>query len=250
MFRLGDAMTVRLPSAPEYVPQVEKEQSWLPRLAPVVPLPIPAVLGRGRATAEFHAPWSIYGWIEGVPATRANVDDWERLAGDLASFLVRLRSAATAGAPPPGPHSAFRGGPLSHWDDEVGDLLRRLRGREREGAARVWRDALAAPLPDRAAWFHGDVATANLLVQDGRLAAVIDFGCAGVGDTACDTGIAWTHLRGAAARTFRRELAVDDATWARGRGWAVWKGLLMIGSPRAEHAALGRAVLSRLLAGE
>ncbi len=246
MLRLGSDKLVRLPSAPEFVPQVEKEQAWLPRLAAAVPLPIPVVFGRGRPSKRFPAPWSVYGWIDGEPAASATVDR-ERLASDLAAFLVALRAADTTGAPPPGPHSAGRGAPLAHLDAELQDLLERVHGRERDAAAGIWREAMAAAPAPTPVWFHGDVSVTNLLVRGGRLSAVIDFGCAGVGDPACDTAITWTHLDGAASRTFRRGLALDDATWARGRGWAIWKALLMLDAPRAEHAALGRRVLDRLL---
>lgn len=248
MLRLGDRMCVRLPSAPGYVAQVGKEQAWLPRLAASVPLPIPVVRGRGRPSARFPAPWSVYGWLEGEPASTARIDDAERFAADLAHVLVALRTADTTGAPPPGEHSAFRGGPLQHWHDEMQDLLLRVHGRDRDGAAGIWRDALAARDDAERAWFHGDVSTSNLLVREGALAAVIDFGCAGVGDTACDTVILWTHLHGSARDVFRRELGVDEATWARGRGWAVWKALIMWSSPLPEQAALARRVLARLLA--
>ncbi|MGY3128912.1 aminoglycoside phosphotransferase (APT) family kinase protein [Agrococcus sp. UYP33] len=245
MFRLGDALSVRLPSAPGYVPQVEKEQSWLPRLASAVPLPIPTVVGAGRASARFPAPWSVYGWLEGEPASSAAIDDPERFAADLARFLVALRGADTAGAPAPGPHSAFRGGPLEHWDDEMRDLLLRVDGSERDGAAGIWRDALAAPHTGPATWFHGDVSTHNLLVRDGALSAVIDFGCSGVGDTACDTVILWTHPHGAVRGVYRRELGIGDATWARGRGWAIWKALIMLDSRWPAQVALARRVLAR-----
>lgn len=248
MLRLGDALSVRLPSAPGYVPQVEKEQSWLPRLAAAVPLAVPVVRGHGRPSPRFPAPWSVYGWIEGEPASTARIDDRDAFAADLARFLVALRSADTAGAPAPGPHSAFRGGPLEHWDDEMRDLLQRVHGSERDLAAGIWRDALAAPMASAPAWFHGDVAAPNLLVRDGSLAAVIDFGCAGVGDTSCDTVMVWTHLHGSARDVFRRDLGVDDATWARGRGWAVWKGLIMLDSRHAAEVALARRVLERLFA--
>jgi len=253
MLRLGDELSVRLPSAPGYVPQVEKEQAWLPRLAAAVPLAIPAVRGLGRPSARFPAPWSVYGWLEGEPASTARIDDHDAFAAELAGFLVALRSAETACAPAPGPHSAFRGGPLEHWDDEMRDLLLRVHGGERDLAAGIWRDALGAPAASALAasspaWFHGDVAAPNLLVRDGSLAAVIDFGCAGVGDASCDTVMMWTHLDGSARDVFRAELAVDDATWARGRGWAVWKGLIMLDSRHDAQVALARRVLDRLFA--
>ena len=128
----------------------------------------------------------------------------------------------------------------------MGDLLR-VEGSERDGAACIWRDGLAAPLTGPARWFRGDVSTHNLLVRDGALSAVIDFGCSGAGDTACDTVIVWTHLHGAARGVYRRELGVDDATWARGHGWAIWKALIMLGSRWPAQVALARRVLERLL---
>lgn len=246
MFRLGDALSVRLPSAPGYVPQVGKEQDWLPRLAAAVPLPIPEVRGRGRPSPRFPAPWSVYGWMEGQPASSPRVDDPEAFAADLAGFLVALRAADTEGAPQPGLHSAFRGGPLQHWGDEMRDLLLRVHGAERDRAAGIWRDAVSTPEESARARHHGDVATPNLLVRDGALAGILDFGCAGVGDTACDTVIVWTHLHGSARGVYRRELAVDDATWARGRGWAIWKGLIMLDSRHPAQVALARRVLDRL----
>jgi aminoglycoside phosphotransferase (APT) family kinase protein len=248
-FRLGDSLSVRLPSAPDFVPQVEKEQTWLPRLAPVVPLPIPTVHGVGRPSERFPAPWSVFGWIPGEQASAVVVDDRVRLAADLADFLVALRSADTAGAPAPGLHSAFRGAPLEHLDDEMGALFSRVEGRERELAEGLWRDALAAPYSDPPVWFHGDVSFHNLLLRDGVLAAVIDFGCAGVGDPACDTVLVWTFLDGAAREAYRRGLAVDEATWARGRGWALWKGLIMITNKPPGQAEFARHVLDELFAG-
>ncbi len=247
IFRLGDDLAVRLPSAPGYVPQVRKEQTWLPRLAPALPLPVPEVRAVGEPSAHFAAPWSVYGWIEGEPATREALNRPE-VAAQLAAFLVALRGAGTTGAPGPGEHSAHRGGPVSHWDDEVRAMLDRVHGRERDLAAGLWRDALAAPFTGEPAWCHGDVAAPNLLLRDGALGAVLDFGCAAVGDTACDTVLVWTQLHGEARAVFRRELAVDEGTWARGRGWALWKGLIMLTNTPPGQAELGRHVLDELFA--
>jgi aminoglycoside phosphotransferase (APT) family kinase protein len=247
VFRLGDSLCVRLPSASGYVPQVRKEQVWLARLAAQVPLPIPHVHGRGEPSSAFPAPWSVYGWIEGRAVTSGEVQTDERFASDLAEFLVALRSVDTTGAPGPGQHSAFRGGPLQHWDDEVRDLVRRVSGRERDLAAGIWRDAVDAAFDDPPVWVHGDTAVANLLVgEDRRLSAVVDFGCAAVGDPACDTVMRWTQFRGAARRRFVRTLRVDDATWARGRGWALWKGLIMMTNKPPGQAQFARQVLHEL----
>ncbi|WP_127819629.1 aminoglycoside phosphotransferase family protein [Microbacterium sp. CPCC 204701] len=248
IFRLGDDLSVRLPSAPGYVPQVHKEQTWLPRLAPHLTLPIPAVEGVGEPSDLFPAPWSIHRWTPGEPASVTPPADWARFAADIAAFLRQLRTVDTTDAPAPGLHSAFRGGPLEHWDDEMGAILHRVHRRERDLAAGIWRDALDAPFTGAPVWFHGDVSLNNLLVRGGELAAVIDFGCAGTGDPACDTVFRWTSRHDEAREQFGRDYAVDDATWARGRGWALWKGLLMIANKPPGQAELARHVLDRLFA--
>lgn len=247
-FRLGNHLSVRLPSAPEYVAQVAKEQTWLPRLAPQVPLPVPTVHGVGRPSARFPAPWSVYGWLDGEPAATATIADAARFAADLAGFLVALRSVDPTAGPAPGQHSAYRGGPVSHWDEEMRDLLPRLQGREREVADGMWRDALDAHFPGPPVWFHGDVAMSNLLTAGGRLTGVVDLGCSGVGDPACDTVIHWTWFTGASRRVFRDALGVDDATWARGRGWALWKALIMLTDKPPGRAGFARHVLDELFA--
>lgn len=248
MFRLGDELSVRLPSAPGYVPQVRKEQMWLPRLAPHLPLPIPTVEGEGRPSELFPAPWSVYHWIPAQPASAAHLVHPVEFAARLAEFLVALRGVDATDAPEPGLHSAFRGGPVCHWDDEMQQLLTRVEGRERELARGLWREALSAVFDGEPRWFHGDVSLNNLLMQDDKLSAVIDFGCAAVGDPACDTVIRWTVLQGEARERFRRDYAVDDATWARGRGWALWKGLIMITNKPPGQAEFARHVLDELFA--
>jgi aminoglycoside phosphotransferase (APT) family kinase protein len=248
IFRLGEHLSVRLPAAPVFVPQVRKEQRWLPRLAPALPLPIPSVAGIGEPSDLFPAPWSVYGWMAGEPASVSGVSDWARFAADLAAFLVRLRAVDATDAPSPGLHSAFRGGPLEHWDDEVSVIIGRVHGRERDLAAGIWRDALAAPFTGAPVWFHGDVSLNNLLVQGGALGAVIDFGCSGAGDPACDTVFRWTSHHAAAREQYRRDYTVDEATWARGRGWALWKGLIMITNKPPGQAEFARHVLDQLFA--
>ncbi|WP_322410452.1 aminoglycoside phosphotransferase family protein [Microbacterium invictum] len=248
MFRLGDALSVRLPSAPGYVPQVAKEQRWLPHLAPALPLPIPTVRAEGRPSPAFPAPWSIYGWIEGDPVVDGRTGSDEHWAADLADFLVALRGIDARGGPEPGLHSGYRGGPLAHYDDETARIVPRVSGRERDVARGLWRDALDASFDGPPVWVHGDVSANNLLSRDKRLGAVVDFGCSAVGDPACDTVIAWTFFEGAAAGIFQRELAVDDATCVRGRGWALWKALLMLGSAHSAQVVEARRVLARLFA--
>lgn len=226
-FHLGDEMTVRLPSAAAYSLQVEKEHRWLPRLAPLLPLPIPVPLAMGMPADSYPWHWSVYGWIEGETARRENIADLSQFAADLAGFLIALKRIDPNGGPSPGQHNFFRGGPLSVYDGGARQAITALGSRiDTNVASAVWEAALAATWQGPPVWFHGDVASGNLLVDDGRLSAVIDFGTSGVGDPSCDLVIAWTLFEGEGREVFRAGIAVDDAAWARGRGWALWKALI------------------------
>jgi aminoglycoside phosphotransferase (APT) family kinase protein len=228
-FRLGSELTVRLPSGDWYARQVDKEQRWLPVLAPQLPLPIPTPVGRGEPDAGFPYPWSVYRWLDGELASTARIDDMPGFATTLARFLNALARVDTTGGPTPGQHNFCRGGPLATYEEEALQALDAL-GDEVPGDAvkRVWDDAMETTWDRDPVWFHGDVATGNLLVRDGRLAAVLDFGSSGVGDPACDAVIAWTFLAGASRDRFRAELDADAGTWARGRGWGLWKALITL----------------------
>jgi aminoglycoside phosphotransferase (APT) family kinase protein len=228
-FRLGDALIVRLPSAARYAAQVEKEQRWLPVLAPQLSLPVPTPVAQGVPGLGYPYPWSVLRWIAGEPAASARIGDRTGFATDLATFLVALRRADPAGGPAPGPHNFHRGGALTVYAEET------LRAVDTLGTAiphdavlAVWADALATRWDRDPVWVHGDVAAGNLLVRDGRLAAVIDFGSSGVGDPACDVVIAWTLLHGRSRAAFVIALGLDAATRARGRGWALWKALITL----------------------
>ena len=251
-FRLGSGMTVRLPSGDWYALQVGKEQRWLPRLAPQLPLPIPVPVARGAPGAGYPFSWSVYRWLDGAPATERTIGDPIGFAIALANFLVALGRIDATGGPEPGRHNFFRGGPLATYADEAIRSIEAL-GDEIPGdaARRVWDDAMAAGWERDPVWFHGDVAVGNLLVRDRRLAGVIDFGSSGVGDPACDVVIAWTLFSGPSRDAFRATLGVDPGTWSRGRGWALWKALISLvgqldGEPEA--AAVSRRVIERVLA--
>jgi aminoglycoside phosphotransferase (APT) family kinase protein len=228
-FRLGDHMSVRLPSAERYTAQVAKEHRWLPRLAPLLPLPIPVPLAMGVPAEGYSWYWSVYRWLEGEKATLERVDDLHQFATTLARFLAALQQIDPTGGPPPGPHNFFRGGPLAIYDTETRAAIAALHGNIDSGVVTaVWEAALQATWHGTPVWLHGDVSAANLLVRGGRLSAVIDFGCSGVGDPACDLTIAWTLFSEASREAFRAALPVDHATWARGRGWVLWKGLITL----------------------
>ncbi len=225
-------MAVRPPSAEGYALQVEKEHRWLPLLAPRLRLPIPVPLAIGIPAEGFPWRWSIYRWLDGETASVERIDDMNEFATALARFLAALQRIDPTGGPPPGPHSFYRGAPPETYDAETRRSITALVHEiDAEAATAVWEAALAQPWDGLPLWFHGDVAVGNLLVRDGRLSAVIDFGCSGVGDPACDVTIAWTLLSGKSRQLFRAALQVDRATWARGRGWALWKGLITL----AEH---------------
>ncbi len=235
-FHLGDEMTVRLPSGDWYAGQVAKEQRWLPVLAPRLPLPVPTPLAQGEPAFGYPYQWSVYRWIEGETVAVGRVDDPTEFAVTLADFLAALRRCDPTGGPEPGPHSCHRGAPVATYDAETRRAVEALGDRVPGAlATEIWEAALAAGRNESPVWFHGDVSVGNLLVEDGRLSAVIDFGCSGVGDPACDTTIAWTFLSGESREAFRETLGVDPATWARGRGWALWKALIML----AEHIDTG-----------
>ncbi|HLQ62664.1 MAG TPA: aminoglycoside phosphotransferase family protein [Candidatus Acidoferrales bacterium] len=225
-FRLGDDMSVRLPSAERYAPQVDKEHRWLPFLAGRLPLAIPEPLARGKPGGGFPWPWSVYRWLEGEPAAVAPIDDPVQFATELAGFLAALYGIDPWGGPAAGSHNFFRGGSLAIYDAETREAMVALGGEiDAQRAERVWHAALEATWHGSPVWLHGDVEAGNLLVKEGRLSAVIDFGCSGVGDPACDLTIAWTLLSGAGRQAFRAQMPVDEATWARGRGWALWKAM-------------------------
>ena len=250
-FRLGPELTVRLPSGDWYAQQVDKEQQWLPVLAPQLPLPIPTPVAKGEPGAGFPFPWSVYRWLQGELASKARIDDLPGFATALAGFLNALGRVDANGGPAPGQHNFYRGGALATYEEETHEAIDAL-GNEvpREAVERVWADAMTTSWDREPVWFHGDVASGNLLVRDGRLAAVLDFGTSGVGDPACDMVIAWTFLTGSSRDRFRAELGVDAGTWSRGRGWALWKALItLVGHLErdASQAAVTRREIDRIL---
>jgi aminoglycoside phosphotransferase (APT) family kinase protein len=227
-FHLGEHMIVRLPSAAAYAAQVEKEHRWLPRLAPLLPLPIPAPLAMGEPAGGYPWKWSIYRWLHGDIAAPERIADLRDFATSLAQFLIALQRIDPTGGPSPGLHNFHRGGPLTTYDAETRHAIAALEGRINVYAAtEVWEAALATTWHGSPMWIHGDVSAGNLLVQQGKLSAVIDFGQLGVGDPACDLSIAWTLFGGESREVFRATLSLDADTWARARGWTLWKALIV-----------------------
>lgn len=228
-FRLGDDKMVRLPRFERWIGQVHREQRWLPVLAPHLPLPIPKPLAQGEPAGGFPYPWSVYEWLPGEPADPAGLTDLRQVAGDLAEFLRALRGTGTTGGPPPESSNGFRGCDLADERDSpvvryyMESRIARLEGTvDTKPIRELWEHTLATPVWSAPpVWVHGDPAPANLLMRDGRLSAVIDFGTLAVGDPAVDMIAAWTLLDADSRKVFRDALELDDDTWTRGRCWGL-----------------------------
>ena len=240
LYRLGDDMVVRLPRIPSAVEQVNKEQKWLPRLAPLLPLNIPVPLAKGKPSEGYPWHWSVYRWLEGEDATTEPVADPRQAAIDLAQFITALQQIEATGGPAPGRHNFYRGVPLAMRDQQTRAAIAALHDvLDADEVTTVWDAAIEVSAWNGApVWLHGDLHSGNLLVQQGRLSTVIDFGGLGVGDPACDVMAAWLFLSAENRAVFRAVLQVDDATWARGRGWALSFGLIALPYYQATNPVL------------
>ncbi len=253
LYWLGDDMVVRLPRIPGATGQVEKEHRWLPRLAPLLPLAIPVPIAKGMPAEGYSWPWSVYQWLEGEIATMERIAEPRKVASELGRFVAALQRIDTTGGPPPGGRLSSRGEPLATRDAETRDAIAALHGMlDTAAVTAAWEAALRAPAwQGPAVWLHGDLLATNLLARWGRLCAVIDFGCLGLGDPACDVMTAWMYLSAATRDAFRAALPVDEATWARGRGWALSIGLIALPYYRSTNpvlAAIARRAIDEALA--
>lgn len=228
-FHLGEDMSVRLPSAERYAAKVHIEQEWLPKLASCLPYPIPEPLAMGQPSQHYPWHWSIYRWIEGENADTLNADELEQFAIDSAKFLNELYRVDTTGGPLAGAHNFYRGASPSVYDDETKAAISQLKDViNADAAAKVWEKAVSSEWGYDPVWIHGDFSVGNILVKEGRLAAVIDFGGIGVGDPACDLVIAWTFLSEESRKIFKAHINLDSDTWERARGWCLWKALITL----------------------
>ncbi|HUX79801.1 MAG TPA: aminoglycoside phosphotransferase family protein [Alphaproteobacteria bacterium] len=246
-FHLGEQMLVRMPSAEEYATKVEKEQKWLPRLAPLLPLPIPTPLAMGEPGEGYPWHWSVYRWIEGEAAAFTHIADLDGFANSLAQFLIAFQRMDTTDGPLPGLDSFSRIGGLAAYDNETRQAIVALKDKiDVKVATELWEMALETTWERSPVWVHGDISAGNLLVQEGKLCAVIDFGGLAVGDPACDLVIAWKFFQDKSREAFREMLPFDDGTWARGRAWALWKALIItagfVETNAVEAAQSGRTI--------
>lgn len=243
MYRLGGDMVVRLPLVRGGAGDMSMERTWLPRLAPhLLPTLVPEVLGGGEPAEGYPWPWAVYRWLKGDSPEAGALREPVPLAEDLAAFVAAMRSITLPGAPP----RAHRGGPVASLDAETRAAIEELRGIPQEGvdcdaAVAVWDEALRAPgWNGPPVWLHADLMPGNLLVAGGRLTSVIDFGCMGVGDPACDLFPAWNLLPADARDVFREALGVDDATWIRGRGRTLSQALIALPYYRKTNPVMAR----------
>jgi aminoglycoside phosphotransferase (APT) family kinase protein len=181
----------------------------------------------GHPAEGYPFDWSVYEWLPGENAN-GTIDDLDQAAVDLAAFVAALRGVDATEAHPRPPGS--RGSPLAELDKHVRHAIAELGDRiDAAAALRSWEDSLSASAWDgEEVWVHGDLLPGNLLVVDGRLSAVIDFGGLNVGDPACDLQPAWNVFAGDSRTTYRTELQVDDASWLRGRGWALAQAVVAL----------------------
>jgi aminoglycoside phosphotransferase (APT) family kinase protein len=244
-FRLGETLVVRLPSHAAYAPAIARECEWLPKLAAQLSQPIPVPIAQGQPSTLFPFAWSISKWVPGDVARPARISDLNQFAIDLAEFLQSLQRVSTAGAPLAGEHSFYRGAPLRHYDKEFREAVSLLSGQSSGTplgetqfgqkfndvrALTIWQQAIDSDCT-QFVWLHGDISVGNLLVQQGKLCGVIDFGQCCVGDSACDYAIAWTLLDAVTAQAnFRKILQIDDTSWLRGCAWALWKACITAAS--------------------
>jgi aminoglycoside phosphotransferase (APT) family kinase protein len=225
-YRLGDDKLIRLPTAASYALKVPKEQKLLPELAPYISVRIPAPIKMGTPTPYYPFPFSIYQWLPGRSVNLLVLTDAMKLnlAFDLAQFLRELQIIKSVEGLAPGQHNWWRGDHVSVYGKDAREQIAQLVGViDADKANELWEQACKTKWNRPPVWVHGDLSIGNILLENGKLSAVIDWGGMAVGDPACDLVIAWTFLDGKARDTFIHEMDLDEETWLRARGWALWK---------------------------
>jgi aminoglycoside phosphotransferase (APT) family kinase protein len=245
-FHLGNDMTVRLPSGEAYAAQVEKELKWLPFLAQHISIPISTPIAKGGPDQNYPYVWSVNKYLPGDTLSYSNIDNLIQFADELAMFLKELQSIDTKDAPIAGKHNFYRGGDLSVYNQETKEALSQLSGYLPTKTLKyVWEHALDSKWDKKDVWIHGDVAPGNILVANGKLCGVIDFGIMGVGDPSCDYAMAWTFFDRESRKEFMKY--IDKNTIDRARGWALWKALITYNSENIIVAENSRFTIQAIL---
>lgn len=249
-YRLGGEMLIRMPTDAVYALKVPKEQHLLPQLASYLSINIPVPIKMGMPSNDYPYPFSIYKWLLGKSINLLSLDSEEmtQLAFDLARFLKELQSITQIDGPAPGQHNWWRGDHVSVYDKGAREQIAALEGIiDRDNALNLWEQACITKWHKAPVWVHGDFAIGNMLMQDGKLSAVIDFGGAALGDPACDLVIAWTYLKDTAREIFIKEMNLDRATWLRARAWTLWKAtyeLCQIKDKNSPEAMLQKRIIT------
>jgi aminoglycoside phosphotransferase (APT) family kinase protein len=253
LFRVGDRLVARMPRRELGATIIVNEQRWLPLLAPRLPLPIPYPERTGHSALGYPYSWSVVPFLPGTPATDADSLDLAAAAVAVGGFLGALHVPA----PPDAPSNPFRGVPLPARAPQFAENLRLVGGAvDQDAVHRVWDSALSAPrYAGPPAWLHGDLHPANILVTDGQVSGVIDFGDITSGDPACDLAVAWMllplswHDAFRAAYSAARGGADDDGLWLRARGWALNFGIVYLAhsADNPQLLTVGRRTLDRIL---
>ena len=225
IYRLGGDLSVRLPRIYSTIDSVDTEFMWLPKIASLLPLPVPVPIAMGKPTKDYPWSWTICRWVEGKNPIEGQLIESNIFAIDLAKFIMALHEVDLSDGP-----QSERGRSLTVQSEELHIAIESLHGKiDTKSALTIWEEALQVPQwNSQPVWIHGDLMPGNLLIKDNRLSAVIDFSCLGVGDPASDLIPAWNLLSNQARDVFRKKLQVDDATWIRGRGWALSMALIQL----------------------
>jgi len=253
VFRLGNELAIRIPVASYAGGQLQKEIDLLPRFSHL-PLPVPEIVGVGELSALLNDKWYIYRWIEGEDVTKQPLVDLHLQATSLAVFILELRNVSPLPKYASGEHNHSRGVALAELDQPTRTAISTVSDEFESNVLQVlWNDALSAqPHSAPAAWLHGDLHAGNMLADaNGNLAAIIDFGLAGVGDPAIDLMPAWWVFDRESRDVFKRALNAGQAEWARGRGWALSVALNAYsyyrGSDKTQLTKMSREAIVRLL---
>lgn len=230
LYRLGDDMVVRLPRIAWATPQVAKEHRWLPVLAPQLTSRISEPIALGNPMFGYPWQWSVQRWVDGANAIAVDVHDDDIFACEIGQFVGELHALDASQGPQAGSHNFGRGVHLAQRDESTQQALDASVGLVDTAALRrIWHSALElSRWPYAGVWVHGDLAPGNVIIDGVHLGAVIDFGGLGVGDPAVDMLIAWNYLSPRARKLFRQIVSVDDATWFRGRAWALSVAIIQL----------------------
>ncbi len=254
-YRLGEHMLIRMPTTANYALKVPKEQELLPQLAKRLSASIPAPIKMGKPSADYPYPFSIYKWLSGKSINLLTLiaQEKEQLAFDLAKFLKELQAITDVEGPEPGQHNWWRGDHVTVYDkgarEQIAELAEII---DASKALVLWEQACATRWNKAPIWIHGDFAIGNILMDGGKLSAVIDFGGAAVGDPACDLVIAWTYLSGKARKIFISKMDIAPDTWLRARAWALWKAtfeLCQIADKNSAEAQVQKKIIDEVMNG-